>query len=75
MGWWADVVGAVSRGRFIRPDYRSQLIASVHSPKVEPEDVFVIRAAGDEASTVLAAGQFLGWISALLNPLLTNLWL
>jgi hypothetical protein len=36
--------------------------------------LFVVRAAGDEASASLAAGQFLGWISALLNRRLTNLW-
>ena len=35
----------------------------------------MVRAAGDEASAILAAGQFLGWISALLNRLLTNWWL
>jgi hypothetical protein len=70
-----DVLGAVLRGEFIRPGYRSQLITSVHSPKVEPEDLFVVRAAGDEASMSLAVGQFLGWISAKLNPLLTNMWL
>lgn len=75
VGWWADAIEAVRRGKFFRPSYRSQLIASVHSPKVEPEDVFVIRAAGDEASTGLAVGQFLGWISALFNLLLTNLGL
>jgi hypothetical protein len=70
---WPDVVlGAVLRGEFIRPGYRSQLIDSVHSPTVEPEDLFVVRAAGDEASASLAAGQFLGWISALLNRRLTN---
>jgi hypothetical protein len=74
-GWPYDVFGAVLRGKFIRPGYRSQLIASVHSPAVEPEDLFVVRAAGDEASASLAAGQFLGWISALLNRRLTNLWL
>jgi hypothetical protein len=73
--WPEDVIGAVLRGEFIRPGYRSQLIASVHSPEVEPEDVFVVRAAGDEASAFLAVGQFLGWISALLNRLLTNRWL
>jgi hypothetical protein len=73
--WSEDLIGAVLRGEFLRPGYRSHLIASMHSPQVEPEDVFVFRAAGDEASTVLAAGQFLGWISALLNPLLTNIWL
>jgi len=65
------VVGACMHPGF-RPGYRSQLIASVHSPTVEPEDLFVIRAAGDEASISLAAGQFLGWTSARLNPLLTN---
>src|SRR5581483_7778430 len=73
--WPDDVIGAVLRGEFIRPGYRSQLIASVHSPEVEPDEVFVVRAAGDEASTSLAAGQFLGWISALLNRRLTGLWL
>jgi hypothetical protein len=67
--------GAVMYGGFIGPDYRGQLIASVHSPTVEPEEVFVVRAAGDEASMSLAAGQFLGWISALLNRRLTNWWL
>ena len=73
---WPDVVlGAVMRGEFIRPGYRSQLIASVQSPEVEPEEVFVVRAAGDEASTFLAVGQFLGSISALLNRLVTNWWL
>jgi hypothetical protein len=74
-GWSYDVIGAVLRGEFIRPGYRSRLIASAHSPAVEPGDLFVVRAAGDEASASLAAGQFLGWISALLNRRLTNLWL
>ncbi|GAA1501608.1 hypothetical protein GCM10009760_64550 [Kitasatospora kazusensis] len=75
VGWLYDVIDAVSRGDFIRPGYRSRIVASVHSPKVEPEDdVIVFRAAADEASLGLAAGQFLGWISALLNPLLTNVW-
>jgi hypothetical protein len=74
-GWPYDVIGAVLRGEFIRPGYRSELIAAVHSPTVEPEELFVIRAAGDEASISLAAGQFLGWISARLNPLLTNWYL
>jgi hypothetical protein len=73
--WPEDVMGAVLRGEFIRPGYRSQLIASVQSPEVEPEEVFVVRAAGDEASTFLAVGQFLGGISALLNRLVTNWWL
>jgi hypothetical protein len=67
--------GAVMYGGFIGPDYRGRLIAFVHSPTVEPEEVFVVRAAGDEASMSLAAGQFLGWISALLNRRLTNWWL
>ena len=70
--WPFDVIGAVLRGKFIRPGYQSQLISDVHSPTVEPEDVFLVRAAGDEASTSLAAGQFLGWLSALPNPLLTK---
>lgn len=75
--WWAiDAIVAVLRGKCFRPGYQSKLIASVHSPQVKSEeDVYVIRAAGDEASTSLAAGQFLGWLSALLNPLLTNMWL
>jgi len=73
--WPEDVLGAVLRGKFIRPGYWNQLIACAHSPEVEPEDLFVVRAAGDEASTTLAVGQFLGWISANLNPLLTNFWL
>jgi hypothetical protein len=72
-GWPADVLSAVLGGKFIRPGYRSQLIASVHSPTVEPEDLFVVRAAGDEASISLAAGQFLGSISAVLNRQLTHL--
>ena len=67
--------GAVMHRGFIGPGYRSQLIASAQSPQVGPEDVVVVRAAGDEASAILAAGQFLGWISALLNRLLTNWWL
>jgi hypothetical protein len=72
--WHRYVIGAVLRGEFIRPGYRSELIARVHSPTVEPGDLFVVRAAGDEASASLATGQFLGWISALLNRRLTNLW-
>jgi hypothetical protein len=72
-GWTFDVLGAVLRGEFIRPGYRSELISSLHSPTVEPAGVLVVRAAGDEASMSLAAGQFLGWISAMLNPLLTKL--
>ncbi len=67
--------GAVMHWGFIGPGYRSRLIASAQSPQVGPEDVVVVRAAGDEASAILAAGQFLGWISALLNRLLTNWWL
>jgi len=67
--------GAVMYGGFIGPGYRGQLIASVHSPTVEPEEVFVVRAAGDEAPMSLAAGQFLGGISALLNRRLTTWWL
>jgi hypothetical protein len=75
--WWAiDAIVAVLRGKCFRPGYQSKLIASVQSPQVNSDkDVFVIRAAGDEASVGLAAGQFLGWLSALLNPLLTNMWL
>ena len=71
--WAADVLSAVLGGKFIRPGYRSQLITSVHSPTVEPEDLFVVRAAGDEASISLAAGQFLGSISAVLHRQLTHL--
>jgi Lipase (class 3) len=69
------IAGACMHPGFIRPGYRSRLIASVHSPAVEPDNLFVVRAAGDEASVSLATGQFLGWISGLLNRRLTNLWL
>lgn len=72
-----EIIGAVVRCDFIRTGYRTRILAAVHSPSVESQDageVIVLRAAGDEASLGLAAGQFLGWISALLNQPLTNLW-
>jgi hypothetical protein len=62
----ACVAGACMHPGF-GPGYRSRLVACVHSPTVEPDELFVVRAAGDEASTGLAAGQFLGWISLRLN--------
>ncbi|WP_341538470.1 hypothetical protein [Streptacidiphilus pinicola] len=74
-GWLYDVIDAVSRGDFIRRGYQRHIFASVQSPKVAPDELIVLRAAGDEASLGLATGQFLGWISALLSRPLTNFWL
>lgn len=67
-------VGAVQHRRSLRPGWRGRLISAVHAPTARPNEIIVIRAAGDEASGLLAAGQFVGWLSAAATRLLTNLW-
>ncbi|MEW2144406.1 hypothetical protein AB0869_16510 [Micromonospora vinacea] len=67
-------VGAGLHRRSLGPGWRSRLISAVHAPTARPDEVVVIRAAGDEASGLLAAGQFVGWLSAAATRLLTNLW-
>ncbi|MEV4118711.1 hypothetical protein [Micromonospora sp. NPDC049645] len=67
-------VGAFLHRRSLRPGWRSRLIGAIHAPTARPDEVVVIRAAGDEASGLLAAGQFVGWLSAAATRLLTSLW-
>jgi hypothetical protein len=67
--------GAVLHRRSLGPGWRSRLVAAIHAPAARPEETIVIRAAGDEASGLLVAGQFVGWLSAVATRLLTNLWL
>ncbi|MBM0231131.1 hypothetical protein JNW91_04095 [Micromonospora sp. STR1_7] len=66
--------GAVLHRRSLRPGWRSRLVGAIHAPAARPDETIVIRAAGDEASGLLAAGQFVGWLSAAATRLLTNLW-
>ncbi|MEU4475580.1 alpha/beta hydrolase [Micromonospora sp. NPDC023888] len=68
------VAGAVLHRRSLGPGWRSRLIGAIHAPTARPDETVVIRAAGDEASGLLAAGQFVGWLSAAATRLLTNLW-
>jgi hypothetical protein len=68
------VVGAHMHRKSIGRGWRSNLVASIHAPAVGPDDLLVVRAAGDEASSLLIAGQFVGWVSAVSSRLLTNLW-
>jgi hypothetical protein len=67
-------VGAVLHRRLLGPGWRGRLIDAIHAPTARPDEIVVIRAAGDEASGLLAAGQFVGWLSAVATRLLTNLW-
>jgi hypothetical protein len=70
--------GAVIYGepfRFIHREVRKRLIPNIHAPAVKPEDLLVVRAAGDEASGLLVMGQFIGWVSAVSSRLLSNIWL
>lgn len=66
-------VGALMHGNFLRSGYRRRLLESVHAPSIGPQDLVVVRSAGDEASGLLTAGQFVGWISAVLSRPLANL--
>jgi hypothetical protein len=61
--------------RSLGPGWRSRLVAAIHAPAARPEETIVIRAAGDEASGLLVAGQFVGWLSVGATRLLTNMWL
>src|SRR5205814_3002767 len=67
--------GAVLHRRSLGSGWRSRLVAATHAPTARPEDTIVIRAANDEASGLLVAGQFAGWLSAVATRLLTDLML
>jgi hypothetical protein len=67
-------VGPGMHRRLLGQGYRDRLISAVQAPAVEPDELLAVRAAGDEASGLLVAGQFVGWMSAVLSRLLTNLW-
>lgn len=67
-------VGALMHRKSIGTGWRSRLIASIHAPTVAPTDVIIVRAAGDEASTLLVVGQFVGWLSGVSSRLLSNIW-
>ena len=69
------VAGVVLHRRSLGPGWRSGLVAAIHAPAARPEETIVIRASGDEASGLLVAGQFVGWLSAVATRLLSNLWL
>jgi hypothetical protein len=66
--------GAVLHRRSLGPGWRNRLVVAIHAPAARPDQTVVIRAAGDEASGLLVAGQFVGWLSAVAARLLTNLW-
>lgn len=54
--------GARRHGSPARSVVRDRWLAAAHSPRVGPSDLLAIRAAGDEASGLLVAGQFTGWL-------------
>jgi hypothetical protein len=69
------VAGWVLHRRSLGPGWRSRLVAAIHAPATQPAETIIIRASGDEASGLLVAGQFVGWLSAGAARLLSNLWL
>ena len=69
------IAGGVMHWRSLGRGWRGELVAAIHTPSTRPEETIVIRASGDEASGLLVAGQFVGWLSAVATRLLSNLWL
>lgn len=62
-------VGLVMHREKLGRGFRSKLVTSVHLPSTEVSHTTVIRSAGDEASTFLVAGQFVGWLTGVSSRL------
>ncbi|WP_164492922.1 esterase/lipase family protein [Streptomyces lydicus] len=56
-------VGLAMHRKKLGRGFRSKLVTSIHSPSTVVSRTTVIRSAGDEASTFLVAGQFIGWLT------------
>ncbi|NEE17283.1 hypothetical protein G3M58_63795 [Streptomyces sp. SID7499] len=69
------VVGLVMHREKLGTGFRDKLVHSVNCPSVDVHQIAVVRSAGDEASTLLVAGQFVGWFTGVTGRILGSLGL
>lgn len=68
------VAGGLYHHNYFGYRYGDRLVEGIDAPEVSAKDnVLVIRAAGDEASFLLAAGQLAGWLGSITANRITGL--
>jgi len=70
------VAGLILHREKLGAGFRGRLVNSVHLMPAEAGQITVMRSAGDEASTFLTVGQFVGWLAGVTSRLLGSfrLW-